>query len=442
MALSSVPNKKSSFVMNRALFFLFFATSGCSGLELEINEPDPVLQDQDSFSYYNYTIEAYSDTASFVSSNDVLQRAYQMATMEWTPKNPVPMNGGGFYAKGRTVRGAPYSSVKEINTYLFQDVSYHTFMTAVHNPRSVLYTEDISKAPYHGLNCAPYYGSVCSSSVMYALGIDIPFYANQIINLSYMERLKEQVIDSLKICDVIWVSGHVQMIYDIEHRADSIYRIAMFESSGKSAHITDYTKEQFVRMWRNRRYTAYRYKRLKYSDETIDFRCFTPVTYNDDLCPSKGDRSVYRMTDTIRIDIFNQEYDKIVLNNDSTEVASGVVVADTYEYSNLLPGIYSVCLQKDEKKSESVSFEVIETDVSYSPADSEGNIKVCFHSSVKPEFVALCDLSGDSFYYPISSIDEEQGFIIVPRAEWSEYYCKVVFKGEFGRLINKPIRVY
>ena len=75
--------------MNRALFFLFFATSGCSGLELEINEPDPVLQDQDSFSYYNYTIEAYSDTASFVSSNDVLQRAYQMATMEWTPKNPV-----------------------------------------------------------------------------------------------------------------------------------------------------------------------------------------------------------------------------------------------------------------------------------------------------------------------------------------------------------------
>ena len=29
-----------------------------------------------------------------------------------------------------------------------------------------------------------------------------------------------------------------------------------------------------------------------------------------DLCPSKGDRSVYRMTDTIRIDIFNQEYEK------------------------------------------------------------------------------------------------------------------------------------
>ena len=381
------------------------------------------------------------DSVGYVMSNDVLERAYQMATMEWTPTNPIPKNGGGFYAKGQTVKGVPYSSVKEINTYLFQDVSYHTFMTAVHNPRSVLYTENINIAPYHGKNCAPYYGSVCSSSVLYALGISIPYYANQIIDLPFMERLKDQVIDSLKICDIIWKSGHVQMIYDVENRADTLYQITTFESSGKSAHFTRYTKDRFYSMWRKEGYIGYRYQRLKYSDDIISFKGFDPVSYNDDLCPSKGDRSVYRTTDTVIIDIFNRNYDKIVLRRDTTLVASNIIDGDLFEYYNLSPGIYSVCLQKDEARTAEVSFEIIGTNVRCSPGNVEGTVKIYFDSSAEPEYAALCDLPGNSLCFPISPIDKERGYIIVPEANWSEYYCKVIFKGDFGRIINRPIRV-
>lgn len=393
----------------------------------------------ESFSV-NEVSDSLYDSTDFVMSNDVLERAYQMATLEWTPRNPVPRNGGGYYPKGQSVKGVPYSSVKEINTYLFHDVSYHTFMTAVHNPKSVLYTEDISKAPYHGLNCAPYYGAVCSSTVMYALGINIPYYANQITKLPYMKMLEHQVLDSLRVCDVIWKSGHVQMIFEIEHRADTLYRISTFESSGISAHISNYSTEQFRRMWRDGHYVGYRYERLLYSDDSREYRKLDPVTYNEDLCPSKGDRSVYRTTDTVLIDIFSQKYDKIVLKKDTLEIASGILSGDTYEYSNLLPGVYSVFLQNDENQSAEVSFEVVDIDVSFS-SDTEGNIKVFFHSSVKPEYVALCDLPGNSKCYPISPASESKGFIVVPEANWSEYYCKVIFKGEYGRIINKPIRV-
>ena len=101
-----------------------------------------------------------------ITSNEVLRRAYLMASMERTPLRPVPKRGGCFYDSDVTVTGAPYSSVKEINTYLFQDVSYHTFMSAVHNPMSVLYTEIISLSTYHGTNCATYYGAVCIFSAM------------------------------------------------------------------------------------------------------------------------------------------------------------------------------------------------------------------------------------------------------------------------------------
>ena len=395
----------------------------------------------DSIGYVNDYLGYVYDSLRVVMSNDVLERAYQMATLKWTPKNPIPAFNGGYYAKGRTVKGIPYSSVKEINTYLFQDVSYHTFMTAVHNPRSVLYTEDISKSPYHGRNCAPYYGAVCSSVVMYAFGIDIPYYASQIIRLPSIKRLEHQDIDSLKICDVIWKSGHVQMIYNVEYKADTVYRISTFESSNRAARIIQYSKEKFKKMWTGGRYVGYRFKNLVYSEEPATFHGFDRVDYNDDLCPSKGDRAVYRTTDTVTVDIFNPNYDRIVLKRDTTEIASDNYDGEVQRFFDLTPGVYSVFLQRGEEKSADVSFEIIETEVSCT--DNGNDISIHFHTSAEPVYVALCDIAGNSYcYYPISSIDREREYILVPRMDREEYYCKIVFKGEYGRIINEPIRVY
>lgn len=424
--------------MRLLLLFLYPLFVGCT--KMDLNESDSLVRNP-SIEVSDFLTAGY-DSLSFVMSNDVLERAYQMATIEWTPVNPVPMNGGGFYPEGRTVTGVPYSSVKEINTYLFQDVSYHTFMTAVHNPRSVFYTEDISKAPYHGRNCAPYYGAVCSSAVMCAFGIKIPYYANQIINLPFMKRLDHQVIDSLRICDVIWKSGHVQMIFSLEHRADSLYRVTVFETSGRSAHLAEYSKEGFLKMWNKGGYVGYRFKNLRYSDEVIEYKSLGSVSYNDDLCPSKGDKSVYRTTDIVTINIFNQSYDRIVLTNETTkEEVSMALNGDDYDFSDLQPGIYSVYLNRGVDKSEAVSFEIIGTDVSCSAGDTEDCLNVYYHSSAEPEYVALCTLWGSSTCYPISSVDREKGYLTVPKMKNAEYYCKVVFKGTYGRIINEPIRI-
>ena len=422
------------------LYHLLFLTIlvGCEKFEL-ISLENKML---DSLSNASYSLEYVIDSLDFVMSNDVLERAYQMVSLEWTPLKRVPANGGGYYAAGRSVRGIPYSSVKEINTYLFQDVSYHTFMTAVHNPKSVLYTENISKDPYNGENCAPYYGAVCSSAVMYALDIDIPYYVSQIKKHPLIQKLENQVIDSLRVCDLICKSGHVQMIFDVEYRADTLFQIMTFESSGRNAHITKYSKEKFLTMWNNGRYVGYRYNKLKYSEDKPVFKGVDIVNYNNDLCPSKGDRSVYRTTDTVTINIFNTEYNRIILMCDSTEVASADYIGDDHKFFDLQPGIYFVYLQKEEDKSPEVSFEIIETDVSYSACDDVAQITVFFHSSAEPKYVAICDLPGNSICYPISPMDRERGYITVPRMDKSEYYCKVVFKGEYGRIINEPIRVY
>ena len=424
----------------RLLFLFIPLLLGCGKFELISIEGQG---DEDESFYEMFDdFNVFSDSLHFIESNDVLERAYRMATLEWSPIKPVPRNGARVFPEGQIVTGIPYSSVKEINTYLFQDVSYHTFMTAVHNPNSVLYTENISKAPYHGTNCASYYGAVCSSSVMCALGISIPYYTSQIIELPSMERIEHQVIDSLRVCDVIWKSGHVQMIFQVDNRSDTLYQISTFESSGRSAHINHYSKEQFKKMWEDNGYVGYRYKYLVYSEVAREFRGFNTITYNEDLCPSKGDRSVYRTTDTVAIDIFNPNFDKIVLKKmNSTLFSSEEYSGGIHKYHDLRPGVYSVYLQNNEEKTAEVSFEIIEAEVSYSFSDDGKSIDVCFQSSAKPEYVALCDLAGNSSYYPISSYDRELGRIAVPRANSAEYYCKVVFRGEYGRIINNPIRV-
>lgn len=376
-----------------------------------------------------------------VESKDVLERAYQMATMEWAPLKPVPKNGGGFYKPGMTVKGAPYSSVKEINTFLFQDVSYHTFMTALHNPNSVLYTENISKEPYHGENCATYYGSICSSSVMWALGVSIPYSTGLIVNLPFMRRIEQPNIDSLKVCDVLWKKGHVQMVFDIEYRADSLYLVSLFEQSDNSAHISTYNKKDFLKLMKSGPYEAYRYKNIKYTDLPEAFCSFPSVVYNDDLCPTKGDRSVYRTDEDIFIDIFSRDYDQIVLMKDGAIVSSDKCEQGKFCYQNLSPGTYFAYLQSGERMTDSISFEVVEVSVSYTLNDTGRELVIHFLSSATADYAVLCRQNGVSLFYPISESDLNNGFIVVPEWDDDEYFCKVVFKGEYGSVINTPIRV-
>ena len=381
------------------------------------------------------------ETVGYVTSNDVLERAYHLASVEWTPIKQVTLRKGVYFKPGKLVKGVPYSSVKEINTYLFQDVSYHTFMTAVHNPNSVFYSEDISKDPYHGVNCAPYYGAVCSSAVMYAFGFSIPYYANQLVKLPSMQALEPQSIDSLKVCDIMWKPGHVQMVFNVEHREDTLYRVTTFESAGSNAHITTYSIEKFRQLWEQGGYVGYRYKYLVYSEEPPVFKSFDPVDYNDDLCPSKGDRAVYHTNDSITINIFNHNYDEIVLTKNGNVILQEKYDGDSHCFYGLEPGIYSVFLQKGETMTAPVSFETLNTDVHYAFREDGAGLVVYFDTSALAVYVATCTLQGNSLCYPISERDRARGFIIIPPMNKLEYYCKVVFQGEYGRIINSPLRV-
>jgi hypothetical protein len=71
--------------------------------------------------------------------------AHNLSQVKWTPvADTMPSRKGGFFEKGREYTGVPYSSVRSEGRYIGFDISLRTFLAAVENPRSVLYTENLT----------------------------------------------------------------------------------------------------------------------------------------------------------------------------------------------------------------------------------------------------------------------------------------------------------
>lgn len=99
-------------------------------------------------------------------------RARLLSQVKWTPvAGTMPNRKGGFFEQGREYTGVPYSSVRSEGRYIGFDISLRTFLAAAENPRSVLYTENLTGKVS---NAAAYYGSVCSAYTSYALSCGIP----------------------------------------------------------------------------------------------------------------------------------------------------------------------------------------------------------------------------------------------------------------------------
>ncbi|MGE0759783.1 MAG: hypothetical protein AB7O38_22390, partial [Pirellulaceae bacterium] len=113
-----------------------------------------------------------SSTVSQTWQERAAAHARILSHVKWSPvADTLPNRKGGFFEKGKEYTGVPYSSVRSEGRYIGFDIALRTFLAAVENPRSVLYTENLRGKVS---NAAAFYGSVCSAYTSYALGCGIP----------------------------------------------------------------------------------------------------------------------------------------------------------------------------------------------------------------------------------------------------------------------------
>lgn len=404
--------------------------------------------------------EDVKGSGRILGASNAVKKAYQMADIVFFPKTDFSANSRQ-YSAGKRYEGLVYSSTKEINTYIGEDISFHTFMTAVNNPKSKLYTEKLNESPYHGINCRAYYGTVCSGLVSYALGFKENYRSYDFVISDRMYTVPNANSDSVMVADVIWQSGHValvtQILKDSQGKTTSIEITEAIQSGVRRKIHSSETIDQFFSGGKR----LLRYRDLAQNTEYYPQTNFVAVEgevlqafqYNDDLCPDKGDKSCYRTDEKVllnaskpglAVEIYNDE--KLLGKFQSD--GSGNIVLNESEKGN-----YKARILTDGYNGDFVYWKVVDIDVRV----DKSNSRIYFNSSnSRPVYFEFCSVAGfrpenykKIYTHRFTEEELQKGYIEVePPSQTADSkgrtytYVKVHFECEYGRVINKPIEWY
>ena len=387
-----------------------------------------------------------TDEILSVGVQTTIERAKSLANLSFIPCSDLECNNGYIYKKDVMAIGAPYSSVKEIQTFIGHDVSFYTFLTAVNNFNSLLYTEKIDYDPYHGTNCKLYYGVVCSSAIMYALGIDIPFntYLFNVDSDLFLES-KKQSPDAINLCSILLEPGHISMVVGIKKdQQGNIISVDVFEATQMGTIIHEHSYSSFCEYWENHNIVLYEYKYIENNTTLYDY-IYDNDLYNIfnsplSLCPNKGDRSSYSCDDDVIINILDSGYNILELYQyDKKLYETDINNKNEVSYSYLSPGEYSVRMKNSTSYSTFAYFEVIDTQTNITYDKDKIIIEPKSNNAI-PVFISLNSIPSGGYkkYYPFK---ETIDAISIPYPETNDnpMYLRIVYRGKYGRVMYQEI---
>jgi len=312
-----------------------------------------------------------------------VQFARIMSRVKWTPvADGMPKRGGHFTA-GKEYTGVPYSSVKHVGRYIGFDIFLKTFLAAVENPKSVLYTENLYGKVS---NAECYYGKVCSSYTSYALQCGI-WYVSKVHGPRSREGVtivEPQSAQAASPGDVIYTppakkngGSHVELVTEVVRSEDGrVTHVRVEESRPQTTENTLRSAKAFDSHLNSRSRELYRITNLDAWRGGNKAESFLFPNYQDDsatpqinrvLLLDRGDWVPYHKAQPVRINIMdrdNQGVRDLVIKRGSTVVEqiknprTGVV-----ERSFDTCGDYTAhCVMKDGSLSQACEFSVCELD--------------------------------------------------------------------------------
>jgi hypothetical protein len=251
-------------------------------------------------------------------------RAHLLSRVKWSPvADTLPNRKGGFFEKGKDYTGVPYSSVRSEGRYIGFDIGLRTFLAAVENPLSVLYTENLTGKVS---NAAAYYGSVCSNYTSYALGCGIwevsrrygPEISEGIVRVELQSAEGAQVGDVIYTPHTTETSGsHVEMVTAVTRDPSGrVVSIRVEESRPPTTAITDRSPDKFNAHLATRSKQLFRVtdrdawrgdnraEPLRYPNYELDA---TPATINRAVLLDLGDWVPYQKGNPVKFNVQDRD---------------------------------------------------------------------------------------------------------------------------------------
>jgi len=247
-----------------------------------------------------------------------------MSRVKWTPvADTMPNRRGGYFEKGTEYTGVPYSSVKSVGRYIGFDIFLKTFLAAVENPHSVLYTENLSGKVK---NAACYYGKVCSSYTSYALQCGI-WYISRHYGPEYREGIclaDPQSAQAAEMGDVIFTppppkggGSHIEIVTGITRGDDGkVTHVRIEESAPPTTRNTNRDAAKFEAHIASRGRKLFRITDLDAWREGNRAESFLFPNYEEDaatptinrvLLLDRGDWVPYRKGQPVKINVMDRD---------------------------------------------------------------------------------------------------------------------------------------
>lgn len=300
-------------------------------------------------------------------------RMETMAGITFTTKAPMPKTfhvREAMFDADEKVVGVPYSSVQIFAGLVGKDISFHTFLSAVNNPRSSMYLVNYHKPPYNLLKAGPYYGLVCNVTMAYIMGIPLVMRARHVRagESQYLDDAGND-IDRARLFDGFGYGGkgaHVMIVAGLgRDKAGKVREIRIFEATGPCNRFKTYTRDEFqAKMIDKLDGHFYRYDHEKWAGKIqlpafLEQKPGTVYEFNEELSPEDGERLSYPEGKTVRIDILAGGYKTLELTRDGKPYSSEALEGkDLVELAGLPQGLYSASLRNGRKHSRPVEFQV------------------------------------------------------------------------------------
>ena len=385
-----------------------------------------------------------ADKPTTIGQMACLARVKQLCDLTFTTVSILPHHKGD-YAEGTTITGAPYSATRILDNYIGYKISLHTFMTAMHNPRSRLYTQTVSG---YGGNLKCWYGITCSTFVAYCYDLDYPIQTYIFPDLDGMEEVP---LEDMQICDAANVrsdtattGGHIIIITGIERDVNgNIAYVTIAEANGTGATSRRISIANFKKTYTNEGYKIYRNRKLyAASYQPSEYvRLFedeptAEVVYSD-LCTDWGDQATIRTDESITLQpLVTDGYTAIKLYKDGAECAEYAVADVTL--ANLATGHYTAKLVP-ETENTSTSFIVCNMTATKIKGTNTCNFTA---QNAVPLRVLFKDSNG--FTLGSVKLDEDdilRGYKDIDFSHENLAMTQVVFRNEYGYVLANVVEV-
>lgn len=318
----------------------------------------------------------YHDKPASKGVENAIKRSKQLATLHWTPVGIVPTVKAARSPEGvkvyhklfcpayRPQTGVVYSSVRLYEKYVGYNVSLETYMTAVANPNSVIYTRNLHDAPGHGVGC--YYGSVCSSYVSYTLDLPYRMRCKDWPGWPGITPVDSSKLENLRLCDIVLnVTKHIAIITDIERDVDgTVHGITVSECTHPNTTCNRFTPDEFRHFWLEDGYVIYRYDKL-------DGISYTPSPFvrlegdpdlpeyemNRTLMLDLGNKANYILgEEDVEISVFEDGWQAVAVTEPDGTVTEHPITDGRVMLMLTKPGFHSACCVKPGAKSRPVEW--------------------------------------------------------------------------------------